>query len=237
VMNNCRIVRIGIYLLGLMAMLLPTGQSLATGSEGWIEKEVDGYHVQLVFEEHLKTGPNEIEIRITEPGGSPLWGAVVEVSTEPAAEEHAASNPDANSEMMDNGHTDSPTMEGHVETESEADGHQDMAMGGASEGHPDMEVEVHEAAGGHHEAESMLLTEVGEEGRYTGQISFSEAGNWYLSVQIRMDEETAEKELGFPVDVVASSPPWGVISGFLGINLSIVAAAGFLKRKLPAAKS
>ena len=201
-MKNCKFVRIGFCLLGLMAILMPTGLALATSSEGGFEQEVDGYHVQLVFEGHPKTGSNEVGVRITDPGGNPLLGAVVEVSLGPAAE-----------------------------------GHQEMEAEGMAEDHGEMEAEVHEETGGHSESKSVLLTATGEEGLYSGEISFSEPGDWFVSVRILLEDEMVEKELSFPVDVVASGPPWVVLSGFFGINLIVVAVAGFLKRKPLAAKS
>jgi hypothetical protein len=260
-MKNCNFVRIAFCLLGLMAMLLPSGLTLATGSDDGFEQEVDGYHVQLIFDGQPKTGPNEIGIRITDPTGGPLVGAGVEVLPVLAAGEHTVSGTESHGdvqgehaevqsethnqpgEAMENGHSNSPEMEVHGEAGSAEEGHQEMqnesmaAGHSEAEGHLEMEAEVHEETGSHSESKNVLLKTSGEAGFYSGKISFSEPGDWFISVRILLEDEMVEKELSFPVDVIASGPPWGVLSGFFGINLIVVAVAGFLKRKPLAASS
>jgi hypothetical protein len=142
--------------------------------------------------------------------------------------EHAEGQSDAHNEPgeeMENGHSDSPSIDGHGEAVSGAESHQEM------------KAEGHEETGGHQQSESVLLTASEEEGLYIGKITFSEPGDWSVSVRILLEDERVEKELSFPVDVIASGPPWGVLSSFFGINLTVVAVAGFLKRKPRAAKS
>jgi hypothetical protein len=221
---------------------MPSGLTLATGSEGEFEKEEDGYRVQLVFEEHPKTGPNEIGIRITDPGGNPLLGAAVEVSPVQAAieqtdgetEKHGeaqiehdevhSGNHNEPVEEIESGHTDASSMDEHKEAESMAEGHQEM------------EAEDHEETGGHSESKNVFLQASGESGHYTGKITFPEPGEWSVVVRVVPENDMVEKELIFPVDVIAASPPWGVLAAFLGINFTVVSVAGFLKRKPSTAK-
>lgn len=217
-MRYRKLFRLSFWLLGLLAVLLPSSLTQASGGDGGFEQEVDGYHVQLVFGEHPKTGPNEIEIRISAPDGSPFAGATVEVSPVQAEGEHEEGE-------IESEHTDSESMSGHDMEELPAEQH-DMGEDSIA----------HETSDGHSESNSHLQEAVGEAGLYAGKITFSQPGDWTVVVRIEAENESVEKELVFPLDVIEVSPPWGVLAGFVGINFSVISVAGFLKKKSAAEK-
>ena len=54
------------------------------GGEGGNEKEVNGYHITLIFAEPVKAGENQFHIQIADSMGMPVTNAEVEVSAMPA---------------------------------------------------------------------------------------------------------------------------------------------------------
>ena len=70
-------------------------------------------------------------------------------------------------------------------------------------------------------------------GEYDGDLTFSAAGHWMLSVHITQNGQMTE--VGFPLDVPASSTGLMVLSGFAGFNIVIIAAAALTKRRPVAA--
>lgn len=249
-MRYGKVLRSAFWLLSFLAVLLPSSLTMASPGDGGFEKEAGGYHFRLVFEEHPKTGPNEIELSISDPDGSPVTGATVEVTPVQASEEHTGDeaephgeaegdHAEAKPDVLPGAHDEPAEESGH----GDEAGHDDSSAGehqeteGEAGSHAEVETEVHAETGGHADSESAVLQASGEAGRYTGKITFLEPGNYSVVVRVLLENETVEQELIFPVDVIPASPPWGVLSGFFGINLIVMAVAGFLKRKPAAAKS
>lgn len=66
-------------------------------------------------------------------------------------------------------------------------------------------------------------------GEYVGQVIFPNAGEWLLTVNYEV--EGKEKNAMFDVNATRSVDTWIVLSGFLGVNLAVIATAGITKRK------
>ncbi len=66
-------------------------------------------------------------------------------------------------------------------------------------------------------------------GEYTGKITFSTAGHWMLSANIKQNDEMLVAD--FPLDVPASSAGLMVLSGFAGFNIVIIGVAALMKRR------
>jgi hypothetical protein len=228
-------VRSSLCLLGLLALLVPSGLALATGSDGGFVQEVDGYRFQLVFAEHPKTGPNPIELKITGPGDTPVQGALIAAALEAAASEHEEAEQETHGEAVEAhsaaemhaeevaaGH-DMPGMEAGEHAEEAGAGHGEAAQ-------PEPEAGGHQESGGHGDNALVLLKPAEEAGHYRGTLSITAPGDWVVNLTVSL-EGGGEKALAFPIDVIDAGPPWTVLSGFFTVNLVVVAAAGFLKRK------
>lgn len=248
-MKLCRFVSLMVSFMGIILLLNPSGLALATGSDEGFEKEVNGYRIQLSSEGHAQTGQNELQVRISDPGGRPVGGATVVANVMPGAEGHADSALDPHGEAEAD-HADSQT-EGHKNQAGEAETSQESSPNAASnhseqpgahghaesESHAELPTENHgEESGGHGEAARVVLKESGEGGVYTGGITFERPGNWIVHIRFSTQAGAVEESVEFLVDVIDAGPDWALIGGFFGLNLAIVAAAVVMKPKPVIAK-
>jgi len=191
----------------------------ADEGDGGSEKEVNGYHVKLVFVEPVKVGENQFHIQITDAMDMPVTDAEVEVSAMPA-------------EGMDT-HTD-------AEVESEAPSVGEMTSNSGDMDGMDMAAEEpatgvmtsNEPAADAHGEETLstILEPTTEAGEYAGELHFEKSGEWMLNVHFTVNGETTEVE--FPFEIARSlGMNYGVLAGFLGINATVLTSAAVLKRK------
>jgi hypothetical protein len=171
-------------LLGLLFTLILSTTALADSGGGTkIEKNVDGIKVDLILSgDTVKTGDNELTIKLYDEKGQPLENANVKVTAEMPGN------------SMD-----------------------DMKMNNSKP-------EAINFKAGH------------EKGEYTGNINFSDKGNW--TIKTDFTAESHEKMADFDVKVVGSGPNWLIIGGFLGvvvIIIIIIAAVSKNKKKSSAA--
>lgn len=68
-----------------------------------------------------------------------------------------------------------------------------------------------------------------EKGEYTGNINFSDKGNWKIKTDFTVKSQ--EKMADFDVKVVSSGPNWFIIGGFLGVVVIIIIIAAISKNK------
>lgn len=68
-----------------------------------------------------------------------------------------------------------------------------------------------------------------EKGEYTGNINFSDKGNWTIKTDFTVANQ--EKMADFDVKVAGSGPNWFIIGGFLGVVVLIVIIAAISKNK------
>ena len=189
----------------------------ADGGEGGTEKEVNGYHITLIFPEPIKTGENQFHIQITDSMGMPVTNADVEVSAMPA---EGMSEHDENEEMA----TEVPST--GVMT-SNSDG---MDMG--SEAPATGVMQPNEPAADEHGEEvlTVMLEPTMESGEYAGELHFDGSGEWMFNVHFTVNGETTEVD--FPVEIARTlGLNYAVLAGFFGFNIAAIIVAATLKRK------
>jgi hypothetical protein len=187
----------------------------ADGGEGGSEKEVNGYHITLVFSKPVKAGENQFHIQITDSMGTPVTNAEVEVSAMPT-------------EGME-----MPTEVPAVGVMTSNSGGMDMATEVPAVG----VMKPNEPAADAHSEESItvMLEPATVSGEYAGNLSLDKSGEWMFNVHFTVNGETTEVD--FPVEIArALGMNYAVLAGFLGINGTAIATAAVLKRKSPAVR-
>ena len=81
----------------------------------------------------------------------------------------------------------------------------------------------------HGEPAEVALVASPTTGEYTGQVSFSDTGQWLLKVNFMANGEV--KETTFVVEAAQNASRWLAINGFLGLNALVILAAAITKRK------
>ncbi len=227
-------------LVAIFSFLVAPGAAYADEGAGGMEMEVNGYRVRLVFPTSAKIGENDFHVQITDPDGSPVSGAQVRAAVQPVektethevdmgnAHGHNPAPPtSAHDDMggMDmGGHDEQPT----VAPADSMDGMSDMdgdAAPESTDSHGAAEMDDHAA-----QSLSVALQAGHEAGEYSGTITFPQAGHWMLTVDFTVDGETLQAE--FPLEVASDFPAsYGILAGFFGLNVAIVAVAAVTKRK------
>ena len=188
----------------------------ADGGNNPFEKEAGGYKVNLVAEEPKEAGSSDIVIKLRTEQGEPVDGATVQVEVA-EADGHAEEESDHASEDQknnDDGH-------GSMETTQKVGDHMESK---GSETQPDE----------HNKAQAITFETGNEPGEYHGTIDLPKAGNWVVTVHFEVDHE--EYKVEFPVEVQPGFSKAGVLAGFLGVNVAVVASAAVQKRKQTAEK-
>jgi hypothetical protein len=191
----------------------------ADGGEGGSEKEINGYHITLIFVEPVKTGENQFHIQITDSIGMPVPNAEVEVSAMPV---EGMSAHDENSEMEMA--TEAPSVGVMTSNSSGMDIAAEVPSTGV--------MKPNEPAADEHseEALTIMLEPTAESGEYAGELHFDSSGEWMLNVHFTVNGETTEVD--FPIEIARTlGLNYAVLAGFFGINGTVIAAAAFLKRK------
>lgn len=205
------IVRLLLIMGGLLMAFPKT--VFADGGEGGSVKEVNGYHVALIFTEPAKPGENLFHIQITDAMGMPVTKAEVEVSAMPVEGMEMATEVPAVGVMTSNN-----SMNGmEMATEAPATG----------------VMKPSEPAADEHNAEvvTLMLEPATESGEYAGELHFEGSGEWMLNVHFTINGETTEVD--FPVDIArALGLNYAILVGFFGINATAIIVAASLKRKL-----
>jgi hypothetical protein len=183
---------------------------LADGGTGGTEKEVNGYHVALIFGEPIKAGENQFHIQITDAMGMPVTNAEVKVSAMPtegmemATEVPAVGVMTSNSGGMDMA-TEAPATGVMKPNKPAADEHSEDVL-------------------------TVMLEPTVESGEYAGNLSFATSGEWMFNVHFTVNGETTEVD--FPIDIARTlGLNYAILAGFLGINAAAIATAAVLKRK------
>jgi len=207
-----------------LLLALPLQGVLADGEGEGIDKEVNGYHVRLVFVVEPRIGENDFHIQITDSMGMPVANAEVLVMGTPYedmfeheedvnVESHGTDNM-SGMDMSEEEPTDEANSDAHGETQ-DSHGSED------EHGEPAIQEIVLEA--GH------------ETGEYEGVICLNRSGNWTFHVQFKVDGQLNEVEL--PVTVKGIDAKYGILAGFFGINATVLSAAAISKRKSIAEKA
>jgi hypothetical protein len=208
---------ITVWLIAATLLLAFPKTVFADGGEGGSEKEVNGYHITLVFAEPIKTGENQFHIQITDAMGMPITNAQVEVSAMPA---EGMSEHDENEEMA----AEVPSV--GVMT-SNSDG---MDMG--SEAPSTGVMQPNEPAAEEHGEEvlTVMLEPTMESGEYAGELHFDASGEWMFNVHFTVNGETTEVD--FPVEIARTlGLNYAVLAGFFAINAAAIIVAATLKRR------
>ena len=204
-------------LQGIIAWLIVTALILsfpqrvfADGGEGASEKEVNGYHIALIFVEPVKAGENQFHIQITDAMGMPVTNAEVKVSAMPTEGMEMA--------------TEAPSV-GVMTSNS---GGMDMATEAPATG----VMKPNEPAADEHGEDilTIMLEPTMESGEYVGNLSFATSGEWMFNVHFTVNGETTEVD--FPIDIARTlGLNYAILAGFIGINAAAIAMAAVLKRK------
>jgi hypothetical protein len=208
---------ITVWLIAATLLLAFPKTVFADGGEGGTEKEVNGYHITLVFVEPVTSGENQFHIQITDSMGMPVTNAEVEVSAMPA---EGMAEHDEGEEMA----TEVPSV--GVMT-SNSDG---MDMG--SEAPATGVMQPNEPAADEHGEEILIvmLEPTMESGEYAGELHFDASGEWMFNVHFTINGETTEVD--FPVEIARMlGLNYAVLIGFFGINATAIIVAATLKRK------
>jgi hypothetical protein len=216
-------------------LAMPLQIVIADGEGEGIEKEINGYHVRLVFDEAPKMGENDFHVQITDSMGMPVTNAEVEAI---AILERNVSGHD---EDVDSDVHGSESMSG-MDMPTEAPASEDMnGMSGMDMGtEPEANVtnaNTHDEPQDVHaeEPNQVALASTHEAGKYSGTISLDQSGDCTLNIHFTVDGEMNEVE--FPVTVVGLDAKYGILAGFIGINISVISAAAITKRKVISTKA
>ena len=197
-----------LFILAVFVLFLMTpGLAYADEGVGGAEIIVHGYHIRLIFSGAVKTGENPLHIQLTGADGTPLKGANVQVAAQPVTHAHAGPTPEAMDGMagMSGMAAATPTPQ---------------AMAGMNMKNDD-------------DAQTLTVTlQAGHDaGDYAGTILFPQAGHWTLLVHVMLASgEMFSAE--FPLAVAAGAPAsYGILAGFIGLNVVIILTAALAKRK------
>lgn len=223
---------LGIFLL----LALPLQGALADGEGEGIEKEVNGYHVRLVFVEAPRIGENDFHIQITDSMGMPVANAEVMIMASPY-EDMSEHEEDANEESHGTDSMSGMDMPEAEPTEAETDSIHGMDMSEeepTDEANTDVHGESQESHGsedehGESSMQEIVLVAGHEGGEYEGEVSLHRSGDWVFHVQFTVDGQLNEVEL--PVAVTGIDAKYGILGGFFGINAVVITAAVISKRK------
>ena len=186
----------------------------ADGGEGSSEKEVNGYHIRLIFAEPVKAGENQFHIQITDATGMPVTNAEVEVSAMPTKGMEMATEVQAVGVMTSNNNMDE--------------------MGTATEEPTTGVMKPNKPAADEHSEETLtvVLEPTMESGEYAGELHFETSGEWMFNVHFTVNGKT--NEVDFPIEIVrALGMNYAVLVGFFGINATVIASAVILKKRKP----
>lgn len=186
-------------LLSITLLFLLTVQVtvFADGGENGFTQNVHGYQVSLIFEKPVVVGGNPIHVQIHSAEGMPVSLAEVHVSLV---------------EIEAN----------HTDAETKTSQHGEMpVMSGISE-------QPHSAPSGAHDEMEMVRLEDGHEsGKYAGEITIDQAGDYTVRVHLAINGELMEVD--FPLSVASSQRGAGILAGFFAVNTAIIAAALVIK--------
>ena len=196
-------------LAALVLFLATPGLARADEGTGGMEKIINGYHVRLILSGPVKTGENQFHVQLTGADGAPVSGATIQAMARLAAETAASPTPaDSMAGMssmdMSNMGAATPTAEPMAGMNMDNNAAQSVAV---------------------------VLQAGHDAGDYTGTLTFPQTGHWTLLVHsMLMNGEMFSAE--FPLDVVSGTPAsYGILAGFFGLSVIIIAAAAVTKRK------
>ena len=241
--------RLGIVLvmLGLTACAAPAATPIiASPIVGATEMAQDEYQVQVTLMSPVIAGSNPITVQLWDAKtGKPLHDVTVRIAV--AEKKHAPTSPDDHGKANPSSHQSASTDHGSTQSNDHANAHEtpivvvhaDEPKGShvtakpddhASEKNDTHQAEVkntsHDADAGH---AGKPMTAGKTEGEYVGQVVIPNAGEWLLTVNYQVAGKDAMAM--FAVNATRSAETWLVLSGFLGVNLAVIATAGITKRK------
>jgi hypothetical protein len=200
-------VGITLIMLGLSACAAPPATPITLS----VATSDNHNNVALIFNNTVMAGSNAVTVKVVDAAtGEPLRHADVRVKVEkrarlePAADTHDTAAAKDHTPAQVDPHA-SPKIESHDEIKKKDD---------------------HDGDAGH---DSETLTASSVAGEYAGKLNLPEAGEWLVTVHFMING--AEKEAAFPV---TANRDWGkvaVLSGFLGVNVAVVAGAAITKGK------
>jgi len=238
--------------LGLTACAAPAATSIIVSPiVGTLEAAQNEYHAQVSLTAPVIAGSNPLTVQLRDAAtGKPLHDVTVRVAVTEKKPAPAARDDHANTSMSSHSSAsvshNNPKPDEHAAEKKAQPGPPQMASYGstqmeshapampdehASEKKEPPQAEAKNASHGDEEAghAGKPLTAGKIEGEYVGQVIFPNAGEWLLTVSYEIAGK--EKMAMFAVNAIRSAETWWVLSGFLGVNLAVIATAGITKRK------
>ena len=238
--------------LGLTACSAPAATSIfASPIVGAMETAQDEYHAQVSVMAPVIAGSNPITVQLRDVStDKPLHDVTVRVSV--AEKKPTPMVQDDHAKTSMSSHTSASANHGDAKPDEHADekkdthepvqvaSHASEQMGSHAPAKPDEHASEkkdpapateknasHADAGAGHGGKALAAGQT--EGEYVGQVVFPNAGEWLLTVSYEIAGK--ERTATFAVNATRTQETWWVLSGFLGVNLAVIAAAGITKRK------
>jgi hypothetical protein len=219
-----------------LLLALPLQGVLADGQGEGVEKEVNGYHVRLVFVEAPRIGENDFHVQITDSMGMPVANAEVMIMAAPY-EDMSDHEEDANEESHGTDSMSGMDMPEAEPTEAETDSMHGMDMSeeeSTDETNADAHGESQDSHGSEDEHGESSMQEIAlvaghEGGEYAGTVSLHRPGDWVFHVQFTAGGQLHELEL--PITVAGIAAKYSILAGFFGINVVVISAAAMTKRR------
>ncbi|MBI5303891.1 MAG: hypothetical protein HY868_17270 [Chloroflexi bacterium] len=222
--------------LGLTACAAPAATPMiASPVANAMEIAQNEYQTQVTLMSPVIPGSNPITVQVRNiQTGKPLHDATVRVAV--AANQRASIAKDDHTKTTSSSHGSTPETHSAVKKDDHANEQKDTHATAQVASHANEKNVTHqaEAKNASHADEDAAhagkpMTAGKTEGEYVGQVMFPNAGEWLLTVSYEI--EGKEQTALFAVNAARSAETWLVLSGFLGVNLAVIATAGITKRK------
>jgi hypothetical protein len=257
------------FIIGLLLLLTwPMAALAGSPGDGDSKLAADGLKVELNFAvEPVKTGSNEVVVKLSDAAGQPIDGAEVMVvaaellQVDPDHHDNIGAGTDTHQPAPATGH-DMAGMDDHQPEAATGhdmagmDNHQPEAATGHDMAEADADDHQPEAATGHDMAEADVDDHQPEAGHSGGHgepapaklIAGLTPGEYQGQVSF-IDEGRwrvkvnfsaqgqAKKEAEFTVEVLKRGPNWYVLGGFLSVNMGVVASAAVMKQQAAKART
>ena len=210
----------------LIMLLASTSIVMADGSGGGHDQTetVNGYTFTLNLDTPVNVGENLVSLKITDPTGMPVIGAIVEISLEEMSPNHEGNHAETDPVAHE-------TAAHDVESHDAGQGMAGMDM--AKTPTPDNDKQINsmvlvDPMAAHAEMGMIALGASSLSGEYTGTLDFESEGEMVLKVHATIGGELLQ--VNFPINI-EHSPAGAIALGSFGVvNIAILISAYFLKK-------
>ena len=179
-----------------------------------LEAEVNGYHITLASQNEWARGENTIVVTLADGVGMPLKNADVEILIAPKSDEHEEDAPVAEPQ-----HDSMPGMDMRTDQSQES-------MPGMDMDEPNVEEMAHEEQ----TADPIAMMEADEHGMYMVETHLEASGQHEINVMFHVNGEMLRAD--FIVEIPGTGSKTIVLWSFVLVNMTVIASAGYLKKRL-----